>query len=347
MRMLGLLLDMGLPQASTVAPLVDRLYDFIYYICLFCFLGTVGALVYFCVAYHRSRNNPDKTPYIEGHPLMEAGVMVGLFVVVMVFFYWGLVDYKKIRSVTPNSMEINVTGRQWAWQFEYTNGRKMLNEVVVPKGKPVKLILESTDVLHSFFIPDFRVKQDVVPGSYEYLTFTATQTGEHQVFCAEYCGTSHSGMLAKLKVMEPAEYEKWQKTWEWEKQLGISSSTASEKPASTSSSSPGQKEAATAPSTASLAERGQKLFNEKGCNACHTVTGAALVGPTLKGLFGHEVELEGGKKVTADENYIRQSIEDPNANLVKGFQPLMPTFKGTLSDDEINALVAYVKSLGS
>jgi cytochrome c oxidase subunit 2 len=335
---------MGLPQASTIAPAVDRLYDFIYWICLFCFVGTVGALTYFSVRYHRSRNHPENTPYIEGHPLMEGGVMVGLFVIVMVFFYWGWMDYKVMRKSPPGALEINVTGRQWDWDFEYTNGRKMNKEIVVPKGKPVKLILASNDVLHSFFIPDFRVKQDVVPGSYQYLWFNATQTGVHQVFCAEYCGTSHSGMLAKLKVVEPEEYEKWQ-TWEWEKQLGVSPSGAEEKPAPSSDSSSQKPTSSAAQANLSPVERGQKLFNEKTCNTCHTVTGAPLVGPSLKGVFGHEVELESGKKVMVDENYIRESITDPSANITKGFQPLMPTFKGTLSDDEINSLVAYIKSL--
>ncbi|MFO1519107.1 MAG: cytochrome c oxidase subunit II [bacterium] len=348
--MLALLLDlMGLPQASTVAKGVDQLFDFLTVFSVLSFVGVIGALVYFIVRYNRKRSHPDKTPYIEGHPLLEAVVMVGLFVVVMVVFYWGWIDYKKMRQVPGNAMEVNVTGRQWMWEFEYQNGRKMLNEVVVPKGKAVKFILNSPDVLHSFFVPDFRMKQDLVPGMYTYLSFNATQTGEHQVFCAEYCGTSHSGMLAKLKVVEPEEYEKWQKTWEWEKQLGVESGAASEKaPAAGEKPAANAEQKAAAPASGeSSIEKGKKLYSEKGCNACHTVTGAALVGPSFKGVFGHEVELEGGKKVTADENYLRQSILDPQSQLVKGFQPVMPTFKGTLSEDEINSLVAYIKSLGS
>jgi len=355
--MTGLLFQMGLPQVSTIAPSVDRLYSFLFVISLISFVGTIGALIYFIVRYRRSINHPDKTPYIEGHPMLETAVMVGFFIITMIFFYWGWVDYKKIRKSPPNALEVNVMGRQWAWEFEYTNGRKMLNEVVVPKGQNVKFIMGSSDVLHSFFIPEFRVKQDVVPGTYEYLWFNATQTGEFQVYCAEYCGTSHSGMLAKLKVVEPEQYRKWQKMWEWEKQLGLSptsEATAAEK--GTAPSPTGLSSAATAPAgtkpaettaMASPVERGQKLFKEKGCNACHTVTGEKLVGPSLKGIFGHEIELEGGQKVLVDENYIRETIVDPNRKIVKGYQPLMPTFKGTLSDDEINSLVAYIKSLGT
>ncbi len=329
--MLALLSGMGLPQSSTFAPQVDLLYDFIYWISLISFIGIVGALVYFIFKYHRKRSDSENTPYIEGHPLLEGSVMFGLFVIVMVIFYWGWMDYKKMLTPPPNSLEINITGRQWMWEFEYQNGHKMLNEVVIPKGLPVKFMMTSSDVLHSFFVPDFRIKQDLVPGAYTKLWVNPTELGEYQVMCAEYCGTSHSAMLAKVKVVEPEEYEKWQKKWEWEKRLGVSSVEATpSKPSATESP----------------VERGQKLFTAKGCNACHTITGAALVGPSVKGIFGHEVELENGKKVTADENYIRESIMDPALKLVKGFQPVMPTFKGTLSDDEINSLVIYIKSLG-
>lgn len=340
--MLALLLDMNLPQASSVAPAVDRLYDFIYYFSLLSFVGIVGAMLYFVIRYHRRRSDPDLTPYIEGHPIAESSVMLGLFVVVMIMFYWGWVDYKKMITPPPHSLEINLLGKQWLWEFEYTNGRKMVNEVVVPKDRPITLLLSSADVLHSFYVPAFRIKQDLVPGSYTRVWFTPTQVGEFQVFCAEYCGTAHSSMLAKVKVVEPEAYEKWQKKWEWEKQLGLSSSPAEKAPA------PGAEAKGAPPaSTESPAERGAKVFSAKGCNACHTVTGTPSVGPSLKGIFGHEVELEGGKKVTADENYIRQSIVEPNGAIVKGFQPIMPTFKGSLTDDEMNSLIAYIKSLGN
>ncbi len=330
-----------LPQASTLAKDVDQLFNFILTASLISFIAVIAAIVYFLKNYHRRKSDPDTTPYIEGHPLLEGAVMVGLFFLVMFIFAWGWVDYQKMRKVPANALEINVLGRQWSWEFEYTNGRKMLNELVVPNNKPVKLIMTATDVLHSFFIPDFRVKQDLVPGTYTMLWFQANQLGEFQVFCAEYCGTSHSGMLAKIKVVEPEEYEKWQKKWEWEKMLGITPSEPAAVAAKTDA-----KGAAPA-ATESPADRGKKLFETKGCTACHTVTGQTLVGPSVKGIFGHEVELSDGKKVVADENYVRESIMDPNVKVVKGFQPLMPTFKGTLSDDEVNALVAYVKSLSN
>jgi len=339
--MLGYINIINLPQASTVAKSVDLLYDYIFYFSAAAFIAVIGAIVYFLIRYNRRRSNPELTPYIEGHPILETSVMVLLFVVVMAIFYIGWRDYRVMLKTPPHSMEVNITGRQWLWDIEYPNGRHLTNELVVPKGKPVKLIMTSADVLHSFFIPDFRLKRDIVPGTYVTLWFNATQTGEHQVFCAEYCGTSHSGMLAKVRVMEEEEYARWMNTWEWEKQLGISTAVAAS-PSGSAPGKPGEPVAALSP-----AERGQKLSSEKGCTACHTSTGAKLVGPSFKGIFGHEVELENGQKVLADENYLRESIVEPNAKMVKGYQPLMPTFKGTLTDDEITSLIAYIKSLAN
>src|SRR5262245_13382388 len=255
--MLALPKIIHLPEASTIAGAVDRLYDVIFYISAISFVAVVAALIFFSFFYHRRRSHPELTPYIEGHPILETSVIVGLFIGVMVFCYWGWLDYKQLIAAPPHAMEVNVTGRQWLWEFEYPNGRKMANEVVVPKGQPVKFIMGSVDVLHSFYVPDFRVKQDVVPGTYTSLWFNATQAGEHQVFCAEYCGTAHSKMLAKVKVMEPEDYEKWQRTWEWEKQLGLSPSAPATGP---TPGAPGTPTAALTP-----VERGQKLLSEKGC----------------------------------------------------------------------------------
>lgn len=337
-----------LPQASTVAKSSDALFNFITVIDVISFVGVIAAIIYFITKYNRKHSDPEKTPYIEGHPVAEGAVMILLFVLVMVMFAWGWIDYVKQRHVPENSLEINVVGRQWLWNFEYTNGRKFTNELTVPKDQPVKLVMSSVDVLHSFYIPAFRVKQDVVPGSYQYLPFTATETGTFQVFCAEYCGTSHSGMLATIKVVEKDEYEKWQKKWEWETQLGIKPAVAAE--ATTASAQAKGSDSAPAAASApveNLAERGKKLFNAKGCNACHSVNTKVLVGPPLNSVFGREVELTDGKKATVDENYIRQSLMDPTVSVVKGFQPLMPTFKGTLSDDEVDSLIAYIKSLAN
>jgi cytochrome c oxidase subunit II len=315
-----------LPIASTFAEDVDALYSFIYWISLVSFLIIVVGMVYLVWKYHRSKVPEGKTSYITGYTPLEAGVSVILLVLVMVIFYWGWVDYKKMLIAPRDAMEINIMGRQWLWEVEYNNGRKLVNEIVIPKGKPVKLIMGSADVLHSFYVPAFRAKQDLVPGAYTSLWFNATEEGEYDVFCAEYCGTAHSQMLAKIKVVKAKEYTRWQRQWELNQQLGIQSEGAS-KPMS-------------------LVERGEKLITSKGCVACHTVNGNTLIGPTFKGSYGHEVELADGTKVKMDENYLRSSIMDPTAQLVKGYQPVMPTFRGTLTDDEVNAIVAYIKSLG-
>jgi cytochrome c oxidase subunit 2 len=264
---------------------------------------------------------------------MEIAVLVILTIFVAICFFWGWNDYSEMLYAPANSMEINVTGRQWQWQFEYPDGHQMVNEVVVPLGKPVKLIMTSADVLHAFYVPDFRVMEGVIPNRYTSVWFTATELGDHDIFCTQYCGTAHSKMLAKVHVVDPKEYDRWTMGWEFHQRTG----TESTLPTGTQGASD---------SALTLAQKGQKLFNEKGCTACHSITGVVIVGPSLKGVYNHEVELDGGKEVKADENYIRESIMDPQAKIVKGFPPVMPTFKGTLSDEDINDLVAFVKSLG-
>lgn len=330
--MIGLLQVFELQQASTMAKPIDVLYDFVFFISLVSFVGIVLAMLYFVIRYHRRRKHPEQTPYIEGHTPTELTMSAILFVLVMVIFAWGWIDYKKIRTSPADALEINLIGKQWLWEVEYANGRKLLNELVVPEGKPVKLIMSSADVIHSFYVPSFRLKQDVVPGTYTSLWFQATQAGEYPAYCAEYCGTAHSKMLAKVRVLGAQDYERWQLRWELEQQLGSMISTAS----------------ATSKDGAALppAEKGKELFSAKGCNACHSLTSdKSPVGPGLGNIFGKTIELTDGTKVTIDENYIRESIMDPNIKVVKGYQPLMPTYKGQLTDEDVNALVALIKSL--
>jgi len=347
-----------LPEASTVAHSFEVLYDFIFWFSVISFVIVIGGMFYFLWKYRRSAVNPEKTTYITGHTPTESGVAIILFLVAMVMFFWGWRDYKVLLTAPADSIEINVVGKQWIWEFEYTNGRKMVNKIVVPRGKPVKMLMTSADVIHSFFVPDFRIKQDIIPKAYTTVWFNAIENGEHVIFCAEYCGTAHSKMLAKVIVVDPKEYERWQITWELEQKLGIQLTDADtptvikdekvamkdtfEKPADEEKE---EKKEVTKEPVVSTADRGKKVFASKGCTACHSATGAVLVGPPINGIFGHMVELKDGSKVKVDENYLRQSIMDPQATIVKGFQPLMPTYRGTLTDDEINALVAYIKSL--
>jgi len=313
----------GLPQASTLAANFDRFYSFIFWTSFVSFVIIVIGLVWFVIAYRQKKGEGErKTPYITGHGPTEAVWSISLFILVMVIFFWGWVDYRKIIKMPDNALEINVIGKQWVWDFWYLNGRHETNELVVPKGRKVKLLMSSSDVIHSFFVPEFRLKNDVVPGSYTTLWFEATQTGEFQVLCAEYCGTAHSTMLATLKVVEPEEYEQWQRDWKVAQAKGPVELTPS-----------------------GLIDQGKKLFTTKGCNACHTVTGQKLIGPTMKGNFGSVSEMSDGSKVTVDEKYLRESLMDPQAKLVKGYPPVMPTFRGQLTDEETNALIAYIKSL--
>lgn len=304
-----------LPQASTMAPMVDQLFDFILITSLISFCIIVFGKLLFLIRFWRKKKAEHLTPYITGHTATEVSVAVLLTIWVMVIFYFGWEGYKKLRAAPSDAMEVNVTGKQWLWEMQYLDGRRLTNELVVPKGKPVKLIMTSKDVLHSFFIPHFRVKQDVIPNTYTSLWFEATQVGEFPVYCAEYCGTAHSKMLAKVRVLEPEDFEAW------------------------------QVDALPLAVAKDLAQWGQEIFAGKGCPACHSVDGTPGVGPSQKGVFGGEEELADGTKMIVDENYIRESLMEPNKKVVKGFQPIMPTFQGQLSEEEINALIAFIKSL--
>jgi len=349
------MLSLLIPQASIVAANVDALFYFLVAISFISFSITISALAYFVIKYRRSQSDPEKTPDIEGNPLMEGGVMVVLFVLVMGIFYWGWVDYKKMREVSADAYEINVTGEMWKWTIQYNNGRTLKDELVVPSGKNVKLILTSKDVLHSFYVPAFRIKRDAVPGTYNYMSFTATEPGEYDIFCAEFCGTSHSKMIGKVRVLNADEFAKWQKKYEWETQLGLGEGSSSAPTANLSSDASIQEnknnnkeeKKETLAKSDGLAEQGKKIFNARNCNTCHSVDGTRMVGPSFKGLFNSEVELNDGSKVKADENFIRESILEPNKKIVKTYSAMMPSYKGVLSEEELTAVIAYIKSLGN
>jgi cytochrome c oxidase subunit 2 len=221
-----------------------------------------------------------------------------------------------MRTPPANAMEVEVTGWRWAWEFRYPNGKKT-SELTVPIGKPVRLIMTSKDVLHSFFVPQMRVKEDVIKGRYSYLWFTPTRLGDAPVFCAEYCGTLHSKMLSVIHVVSQEEFEDFL--------VDRSQGEKVELPP---------------------AESGAKLFAQKGCVACHSTGANRLVGPGLKGLFAKtEHEMADGTKLAVDENYIRESILNPNAKIVKSFTPIMQSFEGQLTDEELSHLIAYLKTL--
>jgi cytochrome c oxidase subunit 2 len=297
-------------RASATAGNVDALYIFLLIVSGLMTLLIFTAVVYFAARYrHRKGVLAEQ---IEGStPLELTWSIIPLFVF-MVIFVWGAVVYFKGRTPPRDSTEVYVVAKQWMWKVEHAEGQREINELHVPVGRNVKLIMTSQDVIHSFYVPAFRMKQDVLPGRYTVEWFRATKPGTYHLFCAEYCGTQHSGMIGSIVVMDPAQYEAW-----------MSGGT-----------------------TGPLSATGEKIFAELGCVTCHRsdIQGR---GPNLHGVFGKPVQLEDGRIVTADENYVRESILDPGAKVVKGFKPVMPTFQGLVSEEQLNALVAYVKSLNA
>jgi len=295
-------------RASTAAGNVDALFIFLLIVSGLMTLLIFISLLYFAARYRHRKGVPAEQ--IEGSIPLEITWSIIPLGVFMVIFAWGAVVYFKSRTPPRDSTEVYVVAKQWMWKLEHAEGQREINELHVPVGRDVKLIMTSQDVIHSFFVPAFRMKQDVVPGRYTVAWFRATKAGTYHLFCTQYCGTQHSGMIGSIVVMEPAQYEAWM---------------------SGGSNGP-------------LSATGEKIFAELGCATCHRSDTQGR-GPNLQGVFGKPVLLEDGRLVTADENYVRESILDPGAKIVKGFRPVMPTFQGLISDEQLNALVAYVKSL--
>ena len=287
---------------------VDALYIFLLIVSGLMTALIFTALIYFAARYRYRKGVPAEQ--IEGSTPLELTWSIIPLGVFMVIFLWGAVVYFKGRTPPRDSTEVYVVAKQWMWKLEHAEGQREINELHVPVGRDVKLIMTSQDVIHSFYVPAFRMKQDVLPGRYTVAWFRATKSGTYHLFCAEYCGTQHSGMVGSIVVMDPAQYEAW------------------------TSGGP----------TGPLSASGEKIFSELGCATCHRSDTQGR-GPNLQGIFGQPVKLEDGRTVTADENYVRESILDPGAKVVNGFKPVMPTFQGLVSEEQLNALVAYVKSL--
>jgi len=291
---------------------VNQVFFYILVITVF-LLGLITFLmVYFVIRYHQKRN-PQPTD-VKENIWLEIIWMVVPTLLVLTMFYYGLTGFNFLKKAPEDAMKVRVIARQWSWLFEYENGLKSL-DLKVPVGKPIKLMLTSQDVIHSFYAPAFRIKQDVVPGMVNSLWFQPTAVGTFDVFCSQYCGLQHAKMLTKIVVLSEEEFKKWYQTGK-------------------------EMEAKVPP--------GAQLFQEKGCKACHSIDGTPGVGPTLKGLFGKTVTvITDGKErqVVADEIYLRKSLLEPNADIVKGLPPIMPPQKGLLADQELDALVTYLKGL--
>jgi cytochrome c oxidase subunit 2 len=322
------------PQASTNAAEVDLIYYFMVALCGVMAVGVVAAMVYFGVRYKRTPENMVGAD-IHGSTPLEIFWSAVPFLIVMGIFAWGAALYFKLVIPPADSMEIFVTGKQWMWKIQHMNGRREINNLHVPIGKPVKLTMASEDVIHSFYVPAFRVKADVIPGRYSTMWFEASALGTFHLFCAEYCGTEHSRMIGSVTVMEQADYEKWLETGNLPpEEAANAGASAAAAPAAGAASAAGP----------TPVEIGAKLFQEKACMTCH-LNGPGGIGPILKGIPGHEVELVSGEKVVADDAYLRESILQPMAKVVKGYPPAMPTFAGQLTEDQVMSLIAYIKSL--
>jgi len=298
-------------QASGFAGRVDNLYFFITAVTAF-FAVLVVVLVFVFATKYRRRHADQVGVPVHGALALEITWTLIPLVLAMVMFVWGASVYFALAKPPSDTMEIYTVGKRWMWKFQHVTGQREINELHVPVNKPVKLIIGSEDVIHSVYVPAFRVKMDAVPGRTTTLWFTATKPGRYHLFCTEYCGMKHSGMVGWVTVMEPQAFQTW---------------------------------LAGGPASGNMLEAGQKLFTDLACVTCHRDDSGGR-GPSLKGLFGTTVRLQTGASVKADENYLRESIMSPQAKIVEGYQPLMPTFQGLVSEEQLMQLLAYIKSIG-
>lgn len=316
--MLGRFTDIG--QA------VDFAFMFILAISVILLAGITVLMITFVVKYRKSRH--PVPAQVESHAFLEVIWTVIPTLLALGMFYYGWVGFRLMNRPPADSMEVTAIGRMWSWQYEYENG-KQSNELYVPVGRPVKVNIESRDVLHSFYVPAFRVKRDAVPGVEGFVWFEPKEIGSYDIFCAEYCGQLHSSMLSKLHVVPEQEFYEWvEKDVVLVEQLDADASDEER--------------------IAHLRRTGERLSQVKGCNACHSTDGTRGVGPTYKGLFGRteKVVTDGEtRQLVVDEEYIRRSILHPGADVVEGFQPLMPSQEGLLKDEEIEALIEWMKAI--
>jgi cytochrome c oxidase subunit 2 len=301
------------PQASTYAPDVDNLYLFLVGTTIFFTVLISGAILYFFVKYRR-RSKTEVPQPIAGSMVLETAWSVIPFLISLGMFAWGAEIYLNEYTTPNDATDVYIVAKQWMWKFQHPEGQREINELHIPIGRKIRFVMATEDVIHSFFIPAFRMKEDIVPGANRYSTVWAepTMTGTFHIFCAEYCGTSHSGMIGWVTVMSEKDYEAW-----------LSGGAAQ----------------------GSMADRGAALFQQFGCITCHRSDAQGQC-PRLDGIYGKEQLLQGGEKVLADDGYIRESILSPLAKIVAGFQPVMPSFQGQVSEEQIQQLIAYIKSIG-
>jgi cytochrome c oxidase subunit 2 len=296
-------------EASTISPWMDAFYLFLIGMTI-TGMALVAVLLFGFALRYRKEKNPVAT-HIEGSTLLEATWTIIPLAIFLLAFVWGALLYFRIYNPPPNAMNIYVVGKQWMWKAEHPGGQHEINALHVPTGIPVQLTLISQDVFHSFSIPDFRVKREAIPGRYTTVWFQATEPGVYHLFCTQYCGTQHSGMIGEVTVLSPDDYQKW---------LQQSNSGMS------------------------LAQNGERLFASMGCNACHSGNAAAR-GPNLAGVYGSKLSLTDGSQVRVDDAYLRDAILNPSQHVTAGFAPIMPTYKGQISEEGLIDLVEFIKNL--
>jgi cytochrome c oxidase subunit 2 len=297
--------------ASSVSGEYDLFFWLMVLLCGVVGVGIAVFLIYSAIHYRRRSEN-ELPPQIRNYIPAEAAWIGIPFFLFMGMFAWGAKLYFDVERPPDDAISMYAIGKQWMWKVQHPEGQREINELHIPVGRPVKLTMTSQDAIHSFFVPAFRTKQDVLPGRYTSTWFEATKPGKYHLFCAEYCGAKHSGMIGWVYAMNPHDYQLWL-------QQGAAEG--------------------------SLASTGEKLFHQYGCANCHHFTGHGRA-PNLQGLYGRTVNIEGGYTVTADETYIRESILQPRAKIVEGFQSIMPTFQGQLSEEQVIDLISYIKALG-
>jgi cytochrome c oxidase subunit 2 len=298
------------PEASDVARRTDYLYGALICLSAFVMFVVFVPMIYFLFKYRRGKK-ADRSPIELPELKIELTWTVIPLIIFTGLFAWGADIYWTIERPPPDAMEINVVGKQWMWKMEHPEGNREIDELHVPLGRNIKLTLASQDVIHSFFLPAFRIKQDVVPGRYSTLWFKANKLGTFHLFCSEYCGTHHSAMIGSVIVMKPEAYQQW---------------LARGAPGST------------------LAQEGEQLFRQYGCTGCH-VNSTSVHAPPLEGVFGRPVPLQDGRFVMADDAYLRDSILLPAKDIVAGYTNLMPSYQGHLSEDDLLKLIAYLRHI--
>jgi cytochrome c oxidase subunit II len=297
-------------SASTMAPRVDALYFFLLGLAVFFSLLIAGLITYYALKFRR-RSPRAIGAQSHGNLVLELAWTVIPLMITMVIFVWGAGLYFAMSRPPDDALDIYVVGKQWMWKFQHLDGQREINELHVPVGRAIRLIATSEDVIHDWFVPAFRVKADVIPGRYVNIWFQATKPGRYHLFCAEYCGTKHSGMTGEVVVMQPRDYQLW---------LGGGETGGT------------------------LASAGERLFVDLACNTCHRPDSQGR-GPVLDGLIGRTVKLQSGESIVADEAYVRESILNPSAKITSGYQPIMPTFQGLLTEEQVLQIIEYVKSL--